>query len=268
MRDEETQEFIEAFKRDPVAVVCQWFCGVLILAGIVFAIVLASGCSTTRPPVPGPGTADPRTSTLCETEPATLPARNGHKQFRYPLEGFFAEESHGLTVDHQISDGIDGWPDSRSIGMTAHLDMHAKVLEKYGLKVDEVYDFTLTRMKDKGGVYRELPYRRVWTGMNEKGQFAGMWSRKDKPTIEAETWTFNQAWTFDSAKTWYKRRFLLCAKGRCVVAIAHENGPSDTKWMGGVQPAIAHYLDVKNTEKIRVSWLVDQTLPLGPVLCQ
>jgi hypothetical protein len=233
-----------------------------ILALILLIIGFLNGCTKERQagvaqPSPAP------TAKSCETYPFRLPARNAHKHFNYPLEGVFAEESHGLTREQTIADGIDGWPKTRQQGMDEHLKLHAPILARYGLQVDRVYDHSTTEMSEG-----KLPYRRVWTGKNDKGQYAGMWSRKDKPTIEAETWTFNQAWTFESAKDWYKGRFLLCAKGRCVVGIAHENGPSDTKWMGGVQPAIARYLDVKNTEKIRVSRLVDQQVPLGPVECK
>lgn len=209
-------------------------------------------------PLPSEGTAAPPTEAELKTAPQKLKlAYNGTlktgkwaKTITLPAVGRFVCESHYATSADMYGSRL--FPNSISEGIGEHLQRSLAVLKLYEPSVSaaEVYNAS---------------WKNQWTPP-ENGK-AGQGSVGDKkPSIAEEIWQGNMMWASNGDKPKPGTKFLVEANGRkCVIQMGYETGPGEESFLGGLVPEVHWYLKTNNSSMIKLSYLADQKIPLGPV---
>ena len=230
---------------------------------ILAAISITMGCQSKPKPkiqTPTPVTKDSAVSPIKNGgglhDPLPLPAPSGptgvvcltmNKDFegRYgtislPITGKTVEESHYLTQEDQKK------VSSISEAITSHI---ARSKEFY-----------------PSSIYN-LPWQKQWTPA-EGGGLIGVGARTDwRPTVQEEIWQGNM---FFKTLPKLGTRFLACnekAKKCAILHFGYEIGPNKKYGIAGVTTEAYQYLKA-GTSEITFKYLVDQTLPFGPVVCE
>ncbi len=170
-----------------------------------------------------------------------------------PAKGKFVCESHYATTEDEYSDGRP-FPRNQTEGIDLHLGRSFQLLKqlKPGLKISDVYPYS---------------FHKVWTPA-ENG-LCGQAARGNlKPTPEQEMWQGNcmfRAGELPKPGT----KFLVQANGKsCVIQMGFEIGPGSEKYLGGVTPEVHWWLGTNNDSEIKLSFIENQSTPLGPVMEQ
>ena len=159
---------------------------------------------------------------------------------RTPTTGPVVREAHLVTV---ADDFGGGWPGSFTDQIEAH---YASSQAESGYEMD-----------------RREPWAPAGEGGSEYGQ--GSYGRP-LPVLD-EAWYVNMYWRHAPSPG---TRILLRnpETGRAVVAAGgYETGPGDPAHIGGVTEEIHHHLGTVHQSVLLLGFLVDQTLPLGPIDC-
>lgn len=188
-----------------------------------------------------------------ETEPKTINlAYNGTlksgkwaKTITLPVVGKFVVESHYATVSDKFGGGRQ-FPNNDTEGIYAHLKRASEVL---GVSPEILF---------------ESVWERKWTPP-ENGK-AGQGAVGDqKPTDEQEMWQGNMMWA-NGHKPTPGTKFLVEANGKaCVIQMGFETGPGEQKFLGGFVPEVHWFLGTDNSSQVKLSYLKNQSVPLGPV---
>ena len=157
-----------------------------------------------------------------------------------PTTGPVVKEAHLVTA----GDGFEGWPTSAS----EHLDAHYRMSEA-------ATDYVQRR-------------REPWAPAGEGGSMWGQGAIGSRLPVVDEGYYVNMYWRRrPSAGT----RMLIRnpENGRTLVAAAgYETGPGDSSRIGGVVEEVHDYLGTAHLDALELSFLVDATLPFGPVRCR
>ena len=107
-----------------------------------------------------------------------------------------------------------------------------------------------------------------WAPFGEGGSQWGQGALGVKPPVEAEAWYVNMYWK-DRPAAGTRMLVLDPESGRAVVAAGgYETGPGSNTAIGGAVEEIHHYLGTAHRDPLVMGYLVDQTLPYGPVTCE
>jgi hypothetical protein len=138
--------------------------------------------------------------------------------------------------------------------MKAHLDNSCKELKNIRTDIDcsKVYN---TR------------YHKEWTPPEHGKAGQGCVGDK-KPSLREEMFSGNMMWR-SGKKPSPGTRFLASHNGKNVVFVmGYECGPSQSKWLGGLQGEVFYLLGASDNSEITITKLKDQSLLPGPITCQ
>lgn len=222
--------------------------------------LFASKTPSTPPPSPTPlpvPATEPADKEL-KTAPMTIKlAYNGTlktgkwaKTITLPAVGRFVCESHYATTADMFGSRL--FPNSVSEEIAEHLHRSIVELRKYEPNVATTDVFNAS-------------WKNQWTppenGKAGQGAVGGK-----KPSVIEEMWQGNMMWASSAAKPKPGTKFLVEANGRkCVIQMGYETGPGEESFLGGLVPEVHWYLRTNNSSLIKLSYLADQTTPLGPV---
>ncbi len=202
-----------------------------------------------------PGVTPPSGGSIdkCTTEPFTAVTSN-RGPVPFPASGKFVLESHLATTSDSFPDGR-AFPSSKTENIPAHLDNSCQEIKKIN---KDIIDCT--------SIYSSK-YHKEWTPP-EHGK-AGQGSVGDvKPSVREEMFSGNMMWASDK-KPAPGTKFLASYNGKTVVFVmGYETGPSDSKWLGGLQGEVLYFLDANDESEITITKLKDQNLLPGPIVCQ
>lgn len=176
------------------------------------------------------------------------------KTVTLPARGRFVCESHYATTDDSF--GVKLFPATVTEGISAHLERSFRILKAR---------FPEATME---AVYPPAAgWTRQWTPP-ESGK-AGQGARGNvRPTPDQEMWQGNMMFAsgqLPKAGT----KFLITnpANGRaCVIQMGFEIGPGAQTYLGGVTREVHWYLGASNSTELELAYIVDQAVPLGPVV--
>ncbi len=218
---------------------------------IVFTLFIASSCDSSDDKLPVPITHK------CETTPKTIKQgfRNEwSRTVELPTSGKFVEESHYVTTNDFAS---GGWPSTKVESIDEHLQRSFQLYKKYNSEIqfDNLY---------------KNHWQKEWTP--EEGGHFGQGSvgevQKNELAPEMEMWFMTMMWASSNDRPARGTKFLLQANGKSVVVIAgFETGPSSESKLGGVTPEVHKWLKTDNNSTIKVSFLKDQMVVVGPLNC-
>ncbi len=162
---------------------------------------------------------------------------DGGDHLAMPATGPVVLEAHLVTED----DGFgQGWPTTITDGVEDHHELS----------------------QDHSGfvMAREQPW-----APQESCEY-GQGSYGAKLPVEDEHWYICMYWqNRPEAGT---RMIVMAPDGRAVVAAAgYETGPGDLSNVAGATEEIHHYLGTGHQSSLTVGFAVDQSLPLGPIVC-
>lgn len=160
---------------------------------------------------------------------------------RTPAWGPVVREAHLVTVDEGF--GGNGWP-------TAARDE----IERHYALSEGVSGFEVTRSEP-------------WAPFGEGGSQWGQGAVGSKIPVAAEAWYINMFWRSRPARG---TRVLVYnpETGRAVVgAGGYETGPGANTSIGGAVEEVQRYLGTGHRDPLVMGFLVDQTLPYGPITC-
>lgn len=194
----------------------------------------------------------------CETAPYTVRHAFGSSWSRtltLPTTGKFVEESHYVTTLDIFPNGRL-WANSVTENITAHLQRAHTIYKTYDPE------------KTFNQLYR-VSYQKQWTpaesGSIGQGSVGAV--QKQELTPEKAMWFMTMMWrpgTIPARGT----KFLLSANGKKVVVIAgYETGPRAQTFLGGLTPETHAWLGTNNNSQITVSYLRNQSTPIGPITC-
>lgn len=193
----------------------------------------------------------------CETTPKTI--KQGFRSewsrtVELPASGKFVEESHYVTTN-DFTNG--SWPTSKIEFIDEHLQRSFQLYKKY----DSNIKFE--------GLYKNY-WQKEWTP--EEGGHFGQGSvgevQKSELTPEMEMWFMTMMWASSNDRPARGTKFLLQANGKSVVVIAgFETGPGSESKLGGITREVHKWLGTNNNSTIKVSYLKDQTVAIGPINC-
>lgn len=201
---------------------------------------------------------DRTNSGSCETSPYTVKHAFGSSWSRslpLPATGKFVEESHYVTT-LDVFPGGRLWANTVTENITAHLQRAHIIYKTYD--ADKTFD----------QLYR-VYYQKQWTpaesGSIGQGSVGAI--QKQELTPEKAMWFMTMMWapgTIPARGT----KFLLSANGKKVVVIAgYETGPRAQEFIGGLTPETHAWLGTNSASQITVSYLRNQTTPIGPITC-
>lgn len=157
-----------------------------------------------------------------------------------PTQGTVALEAHLVTVE----DGFgSAWPASFFDGIPNH--------------------YTLSQAATGYVMPRDQP----WAPAGEGGSEFGQGSTGQKLPVLDEAWYVNMYWR---QRPVGGTRMIIRnpANGRTVVASAGwETGPGANTRIGGAVEEIHHHLGTQHGDVMEFGFAVDQSLPLGPIVC-
>ncbi len=158
-----------------------------------------------------------------------------------PATGPVVKEAHLVTEeDGYGTTAADPWPQSSTEGLDDHL---ARAMTRSRVAMDRTQSWA----------------------PQESSEF-GQSASGDKLPVEDETWYVNMYW--EDRPDAGTRMILRTAEGRAVVAAAgYETGPGDLSHIAGTTEEVHHYLGTGHLSELTVGFAVDQTLPLGPIVC-
>jgi hypothetical protein len=166
---------------------------------------------------------------------------DGGDHLPMPATGPVVHEAHLVTVDDGYGTGAnDPWPQT----ITENIDDH------YALSQD-----------DTGFVMH-----RDTSWCPQEGCDYGQAAYGAKLPVEDEAWYICMYWS--SRPDPGTRMIVSDGSGRSLVAAAgYETGPGDLSNVAGVVEEVHHYFGTGHGDTLTVGFAVDQTLPLGPILC-
>jgi|GEM_PF-959788 len=225
-------------------------CGRLVHSEVPYEVVHSDGPSQLTNVGASPEDTSLASENPCETAVRTEILVQGDVEL--PMQGRFFLESHLATQEDSFKDkGL--FPTEAKEGIDEHLTRSCDAL------------LALWPTVDCALIYA-TKYARQWTPPENGLRGQGAVGNK-KPSVIEEAFTFNMGWKARS-KPAPGTRYLLTRGERAVVAIAgYEMGPNDVRLLGGVQAEVAYFLDADNESVLQVEYLVDQTLPPGPIRC-
>ena len=194
----------------------------------------------------------------CESSPYTVKHAFGTSWSRslpLPATGKFVEESHYVTT-LDVFPGGRLWANTVTENIGAHLQRAHTIYKTYD--ANKTFD----------QLYR-VYYQKQWTpaesGSIGQGSVGAI--QKQELTPEKAMWFMTMMWapgTIPARGT----KFLLSANGKKVVVIAgYETGPRAQEFIGGLTPETHAWLGTNSTSQITVSYLKNQTTPIGPITC-
>ncbi|MFT6398295.1 MAG: hypothetical protein ACJAYU_003053 [Bradymonadia bacterium] len=164
----------------------------------------------------------------------------GDRYLRMPATGPVVREAHLVTSSESFP---SGWPTSSRAGLEAH--------------------YALSERATGYPMVRGEP----WAPAGEGGSRWGQGSTGSPVPVMDEAWYVNMYWrTRPSAGT----RIIVTnpANGRSVVASGgYETGPGANTAIGGAVEEIHHHLGTTHLGTLTFGFAVDQSLPLGPIVC-
>ena len=166
---------------------------------------------------------------------------DGGAPLAMPATGAIVLEAHLVTVDDGYgTDGSGPWPATITESVPEHY-----------LTSEALTGFVMHRTQ-------------TWAPQ-ESSQFGQSASYSKLPT-EDEAWYVNMMWS--SRPAGGTRMILTDASGRAaVVAAGYETGPGDLSRVGGTVEEVHHWFGTGHLDELTLGFAVDQTLPLGPVVC-
>lgn len=159
-----------------------------------------------------------------------------------PAFGPVVQEAH-LVTPADNAELAGGWPTTSWEGIPAH---YARSVAVTGYEAA-----------------RDQP----WAPDSEGNLYYGQGATGQPVPVEDETWYVNMYWRDRPAKG---TRMLVLDPftGRAVVASGgYESGPGSNTAIGGATEEIHHWLGTNHRDLLVMAFLVDQSLPLGPVDC-
>lgn len=88
-----------------------------------------------------------------------------------------------------------------------------------------------------------------------------------RPSVIEEMFTCNQMWR-SGTKPKPCTKFLMSGNGKhVVVCMGYEVGPGSQDWLGGCQGEVFSALGGTTNRMLKLSYLKDQSIPLGPIVC-
>lgn len=198
------------------------------------------------------------TSASCESLPYTAHHAFGttwSRTVNLPATGRFVEESHYVTTQ-------DIFPNGRLFANTVTENISAHM--QRSLALYQQYEPTKTFAQ-----LFQFSYQKEWTpaeaGSIGQGSVGDI--QKQELTPEKEMWFMTMMWA-PGTKPAMGTKFLLSANGKKVVVVAgYETGPRSQTYLGGLTPETHAWLGTTNASQITVSYLKDQTTPIGPLNC-
>jgi len=164
----------------------------------------------------------------------------GARFLRTPAVGPVVKEAHLVTVE----DGFgEGWPSSFTDGIERH--------------------YALSEAASGYAMDRREPWAPAGEGGSEYGQSA---FGRPLPVLD-EAWYVNMYWRRRPPPG---TRMLVRdpESGRAAVAAGgYETGPGNPAHIGGVTEEIHDHLGTSHRSRLQLGFLVDQSLPLGPIDC-
>lgn len=157
-----------------------------------------------------------------------------------PTSGRVALEAHLVTVEDDFG---GGWPGTFTEGLEAH----------YALSF-ATSNYVMDRTEP-------------WAPAGEGGSMFGQSAFSRPLPVLDEAFYVNMYWRRRPAPG---TRMLIGnpRNGRTIVgAGGYETGPGDPRFIGGVTEEIHHYLGTGHGDALSFAFLVDPSLPLGPVTC-
>ena len=198
------------------------------------------------------------TQAACTTTPHTVYHAFGStwsRTVQLPATGRFVQESHYVTTQ-------DDFPGSRLFANTVTKNITPHLQRSYNLY--KAYDPNKT--------YSQLyasSFQKEWTpaeaGAIGQGSIGNIQTQYLTP--EKEMWFMTMMWA-PGTRPAIDTKFLLSANGKKVVVVAgYETGPRSQTYLGGLTPETHAWLGTNNTSQITVSYLADQSIPIGPIDC-
>ncbi|NHN28187.1 hypothetical protein FIA58_021150, partial [Flavobacterium jejuense] len=198
------------------------------------------------------------TAALCNTSPYTVYHAFGSSWSRtvnLPATGRFVEESHYVTTEDNFSGG-------RLFANTVTENINPHLQRSYNLY--KAYDANKT--------FNQLyaaSFQKQWTpaesGSIGQGSIGNIQTQYLTP--EKEMWFMTMMWAPGNRPA-IDTKFLLSANGKKVVVVAgYETGPRSQTYLGGLTPETHAWLGTNNNSQITVSYLANQSTPIGPIDC-
>lgn len=160
---------------------------------------------------------------------------------RTPAYGPVVHEAHLVTTGEDFPG--NGWPTSARDQIDRH---YALSQAATGYVMDRATD---------------------WAPFGEGGSQWGQGAVGAKLPVLDEAWYVNMYWK-DRPAAGTRLLVLNPDNGRAVVAAGgYETGPGSNTAIGGAVEEIHHHLGTDHRDPLVMGYLVDQTLPLGPVTC-
>ena len=155
-----------------------------------------------------------------------------------PALGSVVKEAHLVSEQE-----FEGWPSGSTDGIERHFSLS-----------EAATDYRYERTEP-------------WAPAGEGGSLWGQGSTGMPVPLEAEAWYITMFWRHRPPPS---TRMLVFnpVNGRAVVAAAgYETGPGSNEDIGGVSEEIHHYLNTQHQDLLQLGFLLDQTLPFGPINC-
>ncbi len=172
-----------------------------------------------------------------------------------PITGRFVQESHYVTTK-------DKFPGGRLFAntVTENIDNHLQ------------RSFSLYKRYDSSKTFNQLysaSFQKQWTpaesGSIGQGSVGNIQTQELTP--EKEMWFMTMMWA-PGKRPARGTKFLLNANDKKVVVIAgYETGPRSQFFLGGLTTETHAWLGTNNNSQITVSYLKDQSTPIGPIAC-
>ncbi len=166
---------------------------------------------------------------------------DGGDHLQMPATGPVVHEAHLVTVDDGYGTGAnDPWPQSITESIEDHYAM-SQAATGYVAYRDTSW------CPQEGCEYGQAAYGSKLPVLDEAWYICMYWSSRPDPGT---------------------RMIVMDGDGRAVVAAAgYETGPGDLSNVAGVVEEIHHYMGTGHGDTLTVGFAVDQTLPLGPIVC-
>ncbi|CAM4056430.1 MULTISPECIES: hypothetical protein [Flavobacterium] len=198
------------------------------------------------------------TSASCDTSPYTVNHSFGNtwsRTLQLPATGKFVQESHYVTTE-------DNFPGSRLFANTVTENINSHLQRS----------FNSYKAYDPNKTYSQLyasSFQREWTpaeaGAIGQGSIGNIQTQYLTP--EKEMWFMTMMWS-PGTRPAIDTKFLLSANGKKVVVVAgYETGPRSQSFIGGLTPETHAWLGTNNSSQITVSYLTNQSTPIGPIDC-
>lgn len=194
----------------------------------------------------------------CEIEDKVIELEGPKKMWatslKLPASGKFVKECHFITNKDKH---VDFKPKSITEGIMIHIERECLLLKNI------VKDFDCSKIKLG-------KYDKCWTpsegGDIGEGSKGLSWQKEKLEPLE-EMFGINMMWK-SGHRPKPGTKFLLQANGKSIVVYSgHETGPGSNRNIGGASMAIHHLLGIDNQSIVKISYLKNQALDLGPINC-